>query len=95
MTFRLGCVLMMPQELRVECYRVSYLATGHAPMPVTTDSATWDTIPPFYSPCVREAPEVSGFGSGALDVTMNDGVSASPAHHNPLIVHVVHAVRSW
>lgn len=56
---------------------MSYLATGHMPMPVTPDSATWDTIPPFYSPFVREVPEVSNFGSGLADVAMSDEVRSS------------------
>lgn len=69
-----------PQELRVECYRASYLATGHMPMPVTSESEAWDTIPPFYSPFVLEIPEASSFGSGLTDIMMCDQV------RSPLIV---------
>ncbi|KAI0731540.1 hypothetical protein C8Q72DRAFT_883244 [Fomitopsis betulina] len=60
------------EELRVECYRASYLATGHMPMPVTSESEAWDTIPPFYSPFVLEIPEASSFGSGLTDIMMCD-----------------------
>ncbi|KZT69655.1 hypothetical protein DAEQUDRAFT_765248 [Daedalea quercina L-15889] len=59
------------EELRLECYRVSYLANGHAPMPVTADSVQWDTIPPFYSPFVQEVGP-SNFEPSLVDITMGD-----------------------
>ena len=64
---------------------MSYVATGHAPMPVTPDSAQWDTIPPFYSPVVQEVTEVSGFGPSSPDVTMSDGVSVQSLIHTPYL----------
>ena len=91
----MSVALMLLQELRVECYRVSYLATGHAPMPVTPESATWDTIPPFYSPFVQEGPEVDGVGSGVSDVTMSENVGISlPQSYGPF-VHMGCAERFW
>ena len=68
---------------------MSYVATGHAPMPVTPDSAQWDTIPPFYSPVVQEVTEVSGFGPSSPDVTMSDGYAGGPVVDLSLDPHSV------
>jgi len=64
-------IAMSFEELRLECYRVGFVTTGHAPMPVTPESAQWDTIPPFYSPFSQEALD-SGFVPGQTDVSMTD-----------------------
>ncbi|KAH9834160.1 uncharacterized protein C8Q71DRAFT_164015 [Rhodofomes roseus] len=66
------CFAASFEELRLECYRVSYVTTGHAPMPVTSESAPWDTIPPFFSPFSEEVMEPADFVVGRTDVPMPD-----------------------
>ncbi|KZT05422.1 uncharacterized protein LAESUDRAFT_813528 [Laetiporus sulphureus 93-53] len=38
------------EELRLECYSISFTATGQPPVPVSSDAPRGAIIPPFYAP---------------------------------------------
>ncbi|KAI0919105.1 hypothetical protein AcW1_003433 [Taiwanofungus camphoratus] len=54
------------EELRLECYRISLVATGQLPRPVAAEDPRWAIIPPIYTPFVQHPPEMTAERQGPV-----------------------------
>lgn len=59
------------EELRLECYRVSILTTGHPPAPVPVGAEHRAVIPPSFVPFIDVPGEGTDDGDGEGDVIMS------------------------